>query len=91
MGMRPIVIDAGEKKDMCMKNGAQAFVDFKTEKDVPAKVREIADGIGVHGVLVTAYQAYERECLNNSSNRSGLTSRKRRWITQATVKERESW
>ena len=60
MGMRPIVVDAGDKKDLCMQSGAEEFVDFTKEKDVPAKVREIADGIGAHGVLVTAYQAYER-------------------------------
>lgn len=58
--MRPIVIDAGEKKDLCMKNGAEEFVDFTQEKDVPAKIKEITDGIGAHGVLVTAYKAYER-------------------------------
>lgn len=58
--MRPIVVDAGDKKELCMQSGAEEFVDFTKEKDVPAKVREIADGIGAHGVLVTAYQAYER-------------------------------
>jgi propanol-preferring alcohol dehydrogenase len=38
--------------------GAEEFIDFTKEKDVPAKIKEIADGIGAHGVLVTAYQAY---------------------------------
>ena len=89
MGMRPIAIDGGEeKKKLCLSMGAEAFVDFKEEKDVAAKVSsagyypylsdpylhaatcanlcptleqvvEIADGIGAHGVLVTAYQAYK--------------------------------
>lgn len=59
MGMRPIVIDGGDKKrDLCTSLGAEAFIDFTKEKDVAGKVKEIADGIGAHGVLVTAYQAY---------------------------------
>ncbi|GAB7325233.1 hypothetical protein MBLNU13_g09301t1 [Cladosporium sp. NU13] len=59
MGMRPIAIDGGDaKRDLCIKMGAEEFIDFTKEKDVPAKIKEIADGIGAHGVLVTAYQAY---------------------------------
>ena len=57
--MRPIVIDSGEKKDLCMKNGAEEFVDFKEHEDVAAKVKEVAGGVGAHGVLVTAYQSYK--------------------------------
>lgn len=60
MGMRPIVVDGGdEKKELSMKLGAEAYVDFKKESDVGAKVREIAGGVGAHGVLVTAYQSYK--------------------------------
>ena len=73
MGMRPIVVDSGDKKELCMKMGAEAFVDFTQEKDVPAKVREIADGVGAHGVLVTAYQAYEREWIRISHRTRALT------------------
>ncbi|KAF2722713.1 GroES-like protein [Polychaeton citri CBS 116435] len=59
MGMRAIAIDTGaEKKALCEKMGAEAFIDFKEHKDVAARVKEVADGIGAHGVLVTAYQAY---------------------------------
>lgn len=58
--MRPIAIDGGEaKKKLCMEMGAEAFVDFREIKDVPAEVVRIADGVGAHGVLVTAYQAYQ--------------------------------
>ena len=60
--MRPIVVDAGEKKDMSTKLGAEEFVDFKEHKDVGARVREITDGIGAHGVVVTAYQSYKGKC-----------------------------
>ena len=57
--MRAIAIDGGDaKRDLCIKMGAEEFIDFTKEKDVPAKIKEIADGIGAHGVLVTAYQAY---------------------------------
>ncbi|QIX02350.1 hypothetical protein AMS68_007867 [Peltaster fructicola] len=59
MGMRPIVIDAGDRKRaLCEEMGAEAFVDFKEHKDIAAEIKEIADGIGPHGVFVTAYQAY---------------------------------
>lgn len=60
--MRPIAIDGGAaKRDLCLSMGAEAYVDFKETKDVVAKVIEIADGVGAHGVLVTAYQAYKGE------------------------------
>lgn len=58
--MRPIAIDGGEaKKNLCLSMGAEAFVDFTETADVAAEVVKIADGIGAHGVLVTAYQAYK--------------------------------
>ena len=57
--MRPIVVDSGEKKDLCVKSGAEEFVDFKEHKDTAARVKEITGGIGAHGVVVTAWQAYK--------------------------------
>ena len=60
MGMRPIVVDTGaEKEALAKKCGAEAFIDFKKEDDVPAKVREVAGGVGAHGVMVTAWQTYK--------------------------------
>jgi len=60
MGMRPIVIDTGEqKKKLCLELGADEFIDFKEHADVAARVKEVAGGVGAHGVLVTAYQAYK--------------------------------
>ena len=59
--MRPIAVDSGEKKDLCTKSGAEEFVDFKEHKDTAARVKEITGGIGAHGVVVTAYQAYKGE------------------------------
>ena len=71
MGMRPIAIDGGEaKKKLCLEMGAEAFVDFREVKDVPAEVIKIAGGIGAHGVLVTAYQAY-RDAMKFIGKRKG--------------------
>lgn len=59
-GMRPIVIDTGaEKRKLAMAMGAEAFVDFKETEDPAKAVIETADGIGVHGVFVTAPAAYQ--------------------------------
>lgn len=55
MGMRVIAIDGGsDKEEMCKRIGAEHFVDFTKVKDVNAEVVRLADGLGVHGVLVTA-------------------------------------
>lgn len=60
MGMRPIVVDGGEqKRELCMKSGAEGFIDFRETSDVAAKIKEMANGIGVHGVIVTAWQSYK--------------------------------
>lgn len=55
MGLRPIVIDTGEQKQkLAHRIGAEAFVDFKKTDNVAAEVIKAADGVGVHGVIVTA-------------------------------------
>lgn len=59
MGFRPIVVDTGdERKNLCFKQGAEHFVDFKQVEDPVKEVVQIADGIGGHAVFVTAPQAY---------------------------------
>lgn len=59
MGFRPIAIDAGAaKRDLCFKMGAEHFVDFRETKDVAKEVVRLTDGLGAHGVFVTAPQAY---------------------------------
>lgn len=59
MGMRPVVIDGGnEKRDLSMRLGAEAFVDFRTEPDVVAEVKRLCGGVGAHAVFVIAPQAY---------------------------------
>lgn len=58
--MRPIVIDSGDaKKELAQRCGAEIFLDFKEEKDLPAKVKEVTGGVGAHGVVVTAWQSYK--------------------------------
>lgn len=59
MGLRPIVVDTGDdKKKLAMSLGAEHFIDFKTVDDVAAEIIKITDGIGAHGVFVTAPQSY---------------------------------
>lgn len=60
MGMRPIVVDTGDsKRELSLKMGAEAFIDFKETDDPVKAVIEAADGVGVHGVFVTAPAAYK--------------------------------
>jgi propanol-preferring alcohol dehydrogenase len=59
MGLRPIVIDTSEtKKKLALEMGAEVFIDFKEVSNVVEEVKNITDGIGAHGVFVTAVQAY---------------------------------
>lgn len=60
MGMRAIVVDTGgSKRKLALEMGAEAFVDFKEVADPTTAVIEIADGVGAHGVIVTAPAAYK--------------------------------
>lgn len=59
MGLRPIVVDTGDEKEkLAMSRGAKAFIDFKRVADPVAEVIKVADGIGAHGVFVTAGNSY---------------------------------
>lgn len=54
MGMRVIAIDGGDaKRDLCLKLGAEKFIDFTTTKDITSEVMKITT-YGAHGVVVTA-------------------------------------
>lgn len=60
MGMRPIVVDTGaDKRALSLSMGAEAFVDFRETEDAAQAVIQTADGVGVHGVFVTAPAAYK--------------------------------
>ena len=67
MGMRPIVVDHKNKEKLAKEMGAEVFIDFTTEKDPPAAVVEATGGIGAHGVVVTAYQAYKGKSFHTYS------------------------
>ena len=58
MGMRVVGVDGGDaKRELCMKLGCEAFVDFTKVEDVATEVVKICDGKGAHGVFVTATSA----------------------------------
>jgi propanol-preferring alcohol dehydrogenase len=55
MGMRVVGVDGGdEKRELCMKLGCEAFVDFTKVNDVAEEVVKICDNKGAHGIFVTA-------------------------------------
>lgn len=73
MGLRPIVVDSGEEKEkLCLQMGAEAFVDFRKVTSTVEEVRKIADGVGAHGVFVTAPQGY-KDALSYVGSRVGAT------------------
>lgn len=54
MGMRVVAIDGGdEKKRLCEKLGATAFIDFTKTKDITADVKKVTNG-GAHAALIVA-------------------------------------
>jgi D-arabinose 1-dehydrogenase-like Zn-dependent alcohol dehydrogenase len=60
MGLRAVAVDTGEdKKKLCLETGgAEEFIDFKKVDNVAEEIVRICDGIGAHGVFVTAVQSY---------------------------------
>jgi propanol-preferring alcohol dehydrogenase len=55
MGLRVVAIDSGaEKKALCLKLGAEAWIDFRESKDIVKDVKDICDGVGAHCAIVTA-------------------------------------
>lgn len=59
MGLRAVAIDTGDDKEkLCKDVGAEEFIDFKKVGNVAEEIVRICDGIGAHGVFVTAVQTY---------------------------------
>ncbi|KAJ4369300.1 chloride channel [Didymella sp. IMI 355093] len=59
MGLRAVAIDTGDDKEkLCKEVGAEEFIDFKKVDNVAEEIIRICDGIGAHGVFVTAVQTY---------------------------------
>lgn len=51
MGMRIVAVDGGkDKKELCMKLGAERYLDLTTQKDIMEKVMDITT-YGAHGVI----------------------------------------
>ncbi|TFK49123.1 GroES-like protein [Heliocybe sulcata] len=54
-GLRVIAVDTGaEKKELCLKLGAEKWIDFRETKDLVADIKAAADGLGPHAAVVTA-------------------------------------
>ncbi|THV02641.1 GroES-like protein [Dendrothele bispora CBS 962.96] len=54
-GLRVIAIDTGaEKKELCLKLGAEKWIDFKESKDIVKDVLDITGGVGAHSAVVTS-------------------------------------
>ncbi|KAE8155160.1 chaperonin 10-like protein [Aspergillus avenaceus] len=71
MGMRPVVVDTGsDKRSLSLQMGAEVFVDFIETSDTAAAVIDATDGVGAHGVFVTAPAAY-RSALSFIGDRIG--------------------
>ncbi|KDN44784.1 hypothetical protein RSAG8_05257, partial [Rhizoctonia solani AG-8 WAC10335] len=57
-GLRVIAIDTGgSKKELCLKFGAESFIDFKKSGNLVEDVMRAADGVGVHAAIVTSGSA----------------------------------
>ncbi|KZT25766.1 GroES-like protein [Neolentinus lepideus HHB14362 ss-1] len=55
MGLRVVAVDTGaEKKELCMKLGAEKWIDFLESKDLVADIKAATDGLGPHAAVVTA-------------------------------------
>jgi len=55
MGLRVIAIDTGDtKRDLCLKLGAEKWIDFKTSTDLVKDVQEATGGAGPHSAVVVA-------------------------------------
>jgi propanol-preferring alcohol dehydrogenase len=62
-GLRVVAVDTGaEKKELCLKLGAEKWIDFRETKDLVKDIKEAAGGEGPHAALVSAASgsAYEQ-------------------------------
>jgi len=62
-GLRVVAVDTGaEKRELCLKLGAEKWVDFRETKDLVKDIKEAAGGDGPHAALVSAATsaAYEQ-------------------------------
>lgn len=62
-GLRVVAVDTGaEKKELCLKLGAEKWIDFRETKDLVKDIQAAAGGEGPHSALVSAASssAYEQ-------------------------------
>jgi alcohol dehydrogenase, propanol-preferring len=53
MGLRVVVVDTGEeRRELCLRYGAEHFVDFREVEDTAGEVVRVTEG-GGHAVFVT--------------------------------------
>lgn len=92
MGMRPIVIDSGsQKKDLCLKMGAEEFIDFKEHQDVAARVKEVAGGVGAHGKSMKQILKNVEAHNQKASLSQHIRPTKTPFHTSVTASEAVSW
>ncbi|KAI0052104.1 GroES-like protein [Auriscalpium vulgare] len=54
MGLRVVAIDTGaDKKELCLKLGAEVWIDFKESKDIVKDIKDATGGFGAHAAVVT--------------------------------------
>jgi propanol-preferring alcohol dehydrogenase len=54
-GLRVVAIDTGaDKKALCEKLGAEAWIDFKETQNIVQAIKDATDGLGPHVTLVAA-------------------------------------
>ncbi|KAF5361384.1 hypothetical protein D9758_006197 [Tetrapyrgos nigripes] len=57
-GLRVIAVDTGaDKKELCLKLGADKWIDFKETKDLVGEIKAITGGAGAHSAVVTSASA----------------------------------
>lgn len=55
LGLRVIAVDGGSaKRDLCLRLGAEHYLDFADTPDLAKAVSELTDGLGAHAVIVFA-------------------------------------
>ncbi|KAI0696821.1 GroES-like protein [Cytidiella melzeri] len=55
MGLRVLAVDTGdEKRELCLKLGAEKWIDFMTNKDLVQDIKDATDGLGPHTAVITA-------------------------------------
>ncbi|KAI0308925.1 GroES-like protein [Amylostereum chailletii] len=63
MGLRVVAIDTGDdKRDMCLRRGAEKWIDFKKSTNVVEDVKAVTGGLGPHAAVITSPMstAYEQ-------------------------------